>query len=78
MKAFCHDDESAPGWKPGPGERGPTHCGTITVDYAYQVEQWVIDIEKDDPIVVRIECPDIGREWRRNELGKFVETSAPS
>jgi hypothetical protein len=72
VKAFLHDNEPAgPGEKHG--ERGPTHCGTITVDYEYQIEQWVIELEHDASYVVRIECPDLGREWKRNESGKFVE-----
>lgn len=73
MKLYLHDNKPArEGEKHG--ERGPTHCATITVDYEYQVEQWVIELEKDEPDVVRAECPDIGREWRRNEHGKFAET----
>jgi hypothetical protein len=77
VKLYLHDDKPA---KEGEvhGERGPTHCATITVDYGYQVEQWVIELEKDEPDVVRAECPDIGREWRRNEHGKFTEVTSPS
>jgi hypothetical protein len=77
MKAYCHDNTPA---KPGEkhGERGPTHCATITVDYEYQVEQWVIELEKYEPRVVRVECPELGREWRRNEHGKFTEVTGPS
>ena len=72
LSVFLHDGTPAgPGEKHGP--RGPTHCGTTRVDYAYQVEQWVSDLEKDQPKVVRIECPDIGREWRRDETGRFLE-----
>jgi hypothetical protein len=72
MKAHLFDNTTAqPGEKHGP--LGPTHYGTITVDYAYQVEQWVIDLEEAEPQVVRIECPDLGRKWLRNDLGKFEE-----
>ena len=77
MKLYLHDDKPAvEGEKHG--ERGPTHCATITVDYEYQVEQWVIELEKDEPGVVRAECPDLGREWLRNEDGKFAETARAS
>lgn len=62
--------EAAPGEKHGP--RGPTHAGTGRVDYAYQVEQWVIDLQ-DDLYVVRIECPALGREWCRNDEGRLTE-----
>lgn len=64
MKVYFHDSTpAAPGEKHG--ERGPTHCITTTVDYEYQVEQHVIEAAKDFPHVVRIECPDVGREWLR-------------
>lgn len=72
MRIHLHDNTpAAPGEPHGP--RGPTHCGGITVDYEYQVEAWVQEIEKDHPNVVRVECPDIGREWKRNASGKFIE-----
>ena len=57
---------------PKHGHRGITHAATAQADYAYQVEQWVIDAGKDMPSIVRIECPELGREWKR--VGdKFVE-----
>lgn len=71
MKVYLHDDiPAAPGEKHG--IRGPTHCATATVDFAYQVEQVVIDAETDYPAVVRIECPELGREWHR-QGGRFAE-----
>lgn len=70
LRVFLHDDGTSP---PGTGEDGPTHTGTARVDYPYQVEQWVIDATKDLPHIVRIRCPELGREWRRNEEGKFEE-----
>lgn len=72
MKIHLHDNTpAAPGEKHGP--RGPTHCGSVTVDYEYQVEMWVQDIETNYKHVVRLESPDLGREWLRGEDGKFVE-----
>lgn len=72
MRAYLFDDTpAAPGEKHG--ERGPTHCATITVDYEYQVEMWVQEIEKDNPKVVRIECPTLLRAWKRDDKGVFVE-----
>ncbi len=68
----CYDDTpSAPGEEHGP--KGPTHCASIRVDYAYQAEMWVQEIEKDQPEIVRIECEGLKREWKRNEAGKMVE-----
>lgn len=72
MKAYLYDDTpAAAGEKHGP--LGPTHRGTLTVDYEYQVEEWVVDLERSEPKVVCIECPDLCREWWRDECGKFVE-----
>lgn len=69
-----HDDTPAgPGEKHGPA--GPTHCGRVKVDYEYQAEQWVIDIEGMYPHIVRIKAPALGREWARNSQGKFEEVS---
>lgn len=61
--------------KPGEkhGSLGPTHCGNITVDYEYQAEMWVQEIEKDYTHVVRVDVPDLGREWLRDDSGKMVE-----
>jgi hypothetical protein len=54
------------------GHRGHTHAATVRVDYEYQVEMWVDEVQKDHPNIVRIECPDLGREWIRID-GRFVE-----
>lgn len=76
MKVYFHDDTPAlPGQKHG--ARGPTHCATAIVDEVYQVEQHVLDAVEDLPMVVRIECPDLGREWKRVD-GRFVEQEKPS
>ncbi len=74
MKIHLHDDAPA---KPGEkhGERGPTHCADVTVDFEYQAEMWVADIETDHPNVVRVECPALGREWKRDGAGAFVEVT---
>jgi len=61
-------------FEPTHGHRGHTHAATVQVDYGYQAEQWVIEAEKDMPNIVRIECPDLGREWKRVD-GRFVETA---
>lgn len=71
MKLYLHDNTpAAPGEKHG--ERGPTHCGSVTFDYDYQAVEWIKDVGKDYPHVVRVECPDLGKEWLRNAEGKFV------
>lgn len=76
MKLYLHDNTPAGPGEPH-GERGPTHCGNVgPVDYEYQVEMWVQEIETDHPHVVRIECPAIGREWKRDGSGKFTEVPA--
>ena len=64
MRLHLHDNEPA---KPGEkhGEDGPTHCGSVTVDYEYQVEQWVIDVGNDHPDIMYARCPDLRRAWRR-------------
>jgi hypothetical protein len=59
-------------FEPAHGHRGHTHAATAQADYEYQVEQWVIDANKDMPEIVRIECPAVGREWKRID-GRFVE-----
>lgn len=67
-----HDDTPAgPGEKHGPA--GPTHCGSVKVDYEYQAEMWVQEIQADHPTVVRIVAKEIGREWKRGADGQFVE-----
>ena len=64
MRLDLHDDTPAKsGEKHGP--EGPTHCGSVTVDYEYQIEMWLEDIGRDHPEVVRVRCPDAGRVWRR-------------
>jgi hypothetical protein len=74
MKLHLHDaTPSEPGNKHGP--RGPTHCGDLSVDHEYQAEERVKEIEADHPHVMRIECPDLRREWVR-EGGTFVERPA--
>lgn len=74
MKLHLHDSTPAgPGERHGP--RGPTHCGDVNVDYEYQAEMHVQEIEQNYPQVVRVECPTIGREWKRDASGKFVEAA---
>ncbi len=73
MKLYLHDNTPAAPGEPH-GERGLTHCGTVPVDYQYQVDMWVKDIGEDYPHVVRIECPALGLEWRR-EGRVFTVTS---
>lgn len=70
MKIHLHDDKPA---KPGEphGPDGPTHCGSVTVDYEYQVEMWAEEIGKDYSHVVYMRSPDLQRAWRRN--GKVME-----
>ncbi len=73
MNIYFHDNNpAAPGEEQGP--RGPTHVSTAVAEYPYQVEQWIKDME-GEPAIVRCECPALGREWRRNKEGKFVDTS---
>jgi len=73
IKLYLHDDNPAGPGEPH-GERGPTHCGTVTVDYEYQAEMWIKEIEGIEPMIVRIECPDLGREWHRID-GSFLEVT---
>ena len=70
MKLYLHDEDTS-GDKHG--ERGPTHCVTITVEYPHQVEMWVQEVEQDYPGIVRAECPELSREWFRDSSGTFVE-----
>lgn len=75
MNLYLHDDQpDQPRRLDAPDEgQGPTHCATITdVDFDYQAEMWVADIEADHKHVVRV-VTDTGREWRRGDDGKFVE-----
>lgn len=71
MQIFLHDATPAvPGENHGPD--GLTHAGTIRVDYEYQVEVWVQQAQQNLAHIVRIRCPDLGREWKRTD-GKFAE-----
>lgn len=71
MRLFLHDDVPS---EPH-GEDGPTHAGTITVDYEYQIEQWAIEAHDSlKPEIVRLRCPELHREWKRTPVG-FVETT---
>lgn len=49
----------------------PTHAGTAHVDYEYQAEEMVREIERDYPFIVRCALEN-GREWQRID-GRFVE-----
>lgn len=62
------------------GSRGPTtHCAVVRdLEYPYQVEQWVIDLETDEPQVVRCVCPELGRVWERRADGRFCEVRGGS
>jgi len=46
--------------------------GTVCVEYEYQAEEWVKDIEGGVPMCVRVHVPALGREWVRIN-GKMVE-----
>lgn len=46
------------------GMRGPTHAGTLRVDYEYQFEEHLKEIHADHPDIVLIKVRD-GREYRR-------------
>ena len=73
LRVHFHDNTPA---KPGEahGDDGPTHCGSVTVDYEYQVEMWVFDeIDQHSPKIHRVRCPAIQREWKRDEAGKMKE-----
>lgn len=76
MKLYLHD---ATPTKPGEkhGARGPTHAGTVDVDYEYQAEMWVGDIASDYPQIVRIECLALGCEWVR-ERGSAFQRRTPA
>jgi len=72
MKLHFFDDMPAiPGEPHGP--LGPTHCGTVTVDYEYQAEQMAIEVGVDHPKVVQITCPELGRSWKRISSTSFEE-----
>lgn len=79
LEAYVHSaDPARPGGELKDGQRSLTHIGTITVNYAYQVEQWAIDLDKADPKVHRIECPALRREWKRDATGALSEVTGPS
>ncbi len=71
IRLECHDNTPT-----GPGEKhgheGPTHCRTVRVDYEYQAEMWVQELQADYPEVVRIVSHELEREWKRDEQGKFA------
>lgn len=67
------EDSDTTNHDPFHGPLGPAHAALVEVDYAYQVEQWVIDIGKEYPKIVRAECPDIKRKWNRNSPTTFEE-----
>lgn len=54
------------------GAAGPTHAGTVTIDFDYQAEEWVKEIERDHPRIVRLVLDGGRREWTRVD-GRFVE-----
>jgi hypothetical protein len=58
------------------GPKGPTHSATTTVDYVYQAEMIIEDVQNDYPTIVRVHSPELGREWRRGEDGKMHEVIA--
>lgn len=64
MKIYCYDNDPSEG-ELNKNQLSPTHYATITVDYEYQAEQWAIDIGEDYPSIVRIEVPDLNRQWNR-------------
>jgi hypothetical protein len=68
MKLELHDADTT---ATKHGSSGPTHAGSVTVDYEYQAEEWVKEIEQDYPDIVRLVL-DNGREWRRVN-GRFEE-----
>ena len=70
---YCHDATPAKEDEKH-GIMGPTHCATVRVDYEYQAEMWVQDIQEDYPQIVRIDVPTLNREWKRVN-GTFQETS---
>jgi hypothetical protein len=80
LRLFLHDNTPAKEGEPH-GEDGPTHAGTVQVDYEYQIETWVFDeIQSDYPRIIRARCPELSREWKRGSDGKFaeIEGSHPS
>jgi hypothetical protein len=64
VKLYLFDDTPA---KEGEkhGVMGPCHYGTATVDAEYQAEMMAEEILADYRHVVRVECPDLGRVWKR-------------
>lgn len=53
MVHFFDNTPAEPGEDHGP--LGPTHCGSVPVDYEYQAEQWVMDVRDINSSVVRVE-----------------------
>lgn len=54
MKVHFFDDTPA---KPGEkhGSLGPTHCGSVSVDYEYQADMWVDEVRDLNSSVVKAE-----------------------
>jgi len=70
MRFHLHDDTpAAPGEKHGP--RGPTHACSqnVTLGFDGMCDDVAVEMFEDHPWCVRIECPDAGREWKRNADG---------
>jgi hypothetical protein len=57
------------------GALSPSHYAIVEADYEYQIEQWVIDLAKDNPLVVRAECADLGRKWVRDSATTMAEVN---
>ena len=72
----CYDDNPCKPEDMTPKALSPTHCFSIgnggTIEYVYQAEEWVRQVEEDHREVVRVECPTLGRTWVRRD-GKMVE-----
>ena len=58
---------------PNHGPLGLSHAARVEVDYEYQIEQWVFEIGKDHPEIVRAECEDLKRKWKRDSDKTFAE-----
>lgn len=70
MRFHLHDNTPAnPGEEHGP--RGPTHAASQNVDIGFPefAEDVVREMFDDHEWCVRIECPEVGKEWRRQADG---------
>lgn len=79
IEIYLHDDPTTS--EPGAGPQGPTHMGTARVEYPYQAEEWIHEIERTRDehfdFCVRVHVPSLGREWRRAKAGeRFVEVQS--